>query len=355
MGLIEEFLRLGHEVIAIAPQDDYAQLLEKAGCEFFHVPIQGKGANPLNDYQLYRTYVDVYRKSGLEMVLQYTIKPNIYGTLAAKKCGIPCINNVSGLGTVFIRDNLVSKIAKRLYKRAFVYPYKVFFQNKDDRDLFIRHDLVKANKTDLLPGSGIDVEKFCPTECEPQEDQHFRFLIVARVLYDKGLVELAKAAQILKAKGYNFKCDLYGFLDQDSKMGIPLSQVEEWGKEELIFYKGTTDDVRPIIENTNCVILPSYREGTPKSLLEGAAMQKPLIATDVPGCKEVVIDEFNGFLCKVKDETSLAEKMEKMMMLSFDELRQLGQNGRKLVVQKFDQKIVINKYITCIKSQVNGV
>ncbi|UZR95850.1 glycosyltransferase family 4 protein [Chondrinema litorale] len=341
-GLIQSLLKDGHEVVAIAPEDGYGKKLEDLGCKFYSLDMDNKGSNPLNDLRLTMQLYNIYKKANLDVVLQYTIKPNIFGSIAAHLCNIPSICNVTGLGTVFIHDNITSKIARFLYKTAFRFPSHVFFQNRDDQMLFISQKLVEKRKTSLLPGSGVDIQHFTPGN--RVENKVFTFLLVARILYDKGIVEYVEAARKLKAKGIEVKCQLLGEFDYSSGLGIYKVKVDHWEEEGLIEYLGATNDVRPYLDNADCVVLPSYREGTPRSLLEAASQGKPLVATDVPGCREVVVDTYNGFLCEAKNADDLSEKMERMVLSSPNMIEYMGKNSRKLAESKFDEKIVINRY-----------
>ncbi len=341
-GLIQSFIKSNHEVVAIAPADGYSERLKDLGCKFVAVDVDSKGSNPFNDLALVWKLYTIYQREELDVVLHYTIKPNIYGSIAAKLAGIPSINNVTGLGTVFIRHNLTAKIAHHLYRWAFNFPETVFFQNEDDRKLFVDKKLVRPEITDVLPGSGVDLTRFAPSEFK--KNDVFTFLVISRVLYDKGILEYIEAIRRLRAQGVRAKFQLLGKIETERGLGVPREQISEWVREGLIEYLGTVSDVIPVIERADCVILPSYREGTPRTLLEAASLGKPIIATDVPGCRDTVEHGFNGFLCKVKDPQDLADKMRQIMHLSDHRLRQMGSNSRQLAVERFDQNIVIGKY-----------
>lgn len=346
MGLLKAIQDAGHQVIAIAPKDDYSIQLEKAGFVYFPISMENKGANPIKDFFLIQEFKRIYKEIQPDVILQYTIKPNIYGTLAAKSLRIPVINNVSGLGTVFIHNNLVSKIAKSLYKYAFRYPTKVFFQNNDDLSLFVENQLVKVEKTGLLAGSGINLNKF--TQQPYPLKKEFTFLLVARLLYDKGIREYIEAIRILRMKGNQSIFQLCGFFDLASNLGVTKKEVREWENEGIIEYIGKTDDIQETMKEIHCVVLPSYREGTPKTLIEAASLGKPIVTTNVPGCKEVVIDGQNGFLCEVKNGKDLAKKMDKISELSKEEWNKMANQSRKLAETKFDEKFVIKKYLEVI-------
>ncbi|MDB5262514.1 MAG: glycosyl transferase [Adhaeribacter sp.] len=349
MGLVNAFLKLGYEVVAIAPEDEYSQKLVVAGCRYFPISMENKGTNPLEDLLLTKRFYDCYRRVKPDVILQYTIKPNIYGSFAAKLAGIPTINNVSGLGTVFIVRNFVSKVALKLYKFAFRYPSKVFFQNKEDRQLFLDHRLIREQITDVLPGSGIDTERFKPAPVFTRNPR-FTFLMVARVLYEKGVVEYVEAARIIKEKYPEVRCQLLGGIDESGNIGIKRSVFETWVEEGAIEYLGTSKVVEAHLTHADCVVLPSYREGTPKTLLEAAAMGKPIVTTNVPGCRETVVEGQNGFLCEVKNSQDLADKMIKMYQLSAAALEEMGKASRQLAEEKFDERYVIAKYVSAVQA-----
>ena len=352
MNLIRALLAQGHEVVAIAPRDVYSQRLIEAGCRF--VPVRmGKGTNPFTDLLLLWKLYRIYRRIKPDVLLHFTIKPNIYGTLAAKMAGIPAINNVSGLGTVFIIKGFVSAVALRLYRVAFRYPRKVFFQNEDDRRLFLSRKLVQPAITDVLPGSGIDLQRFTPAGAFVRH-QPFVFLMVARLLYEKGVAEYVEACRLLKKNFPEAKCQLLGAIPEGRRSGISQSTLHKWQQTGIIEYLGTTDDVAPVIAKADCVVLPSYREGTPRTLLEAAAMGKPLIATDVPGCREVVQHGKNGLLCCVRSSSDLAEKMMQLMQLTDRQLEQMGQAGRQLTTEKFNDRFVTDKYLKAIAEVTNS-
>ncbi len=347
-GLIKALQDEGIEVIAVSPKDEYSAMVKSLGCKHYPIKMENKGTNPFNDYKLYRTLLKVYERIQPDFILHYTIKPNIYGTLAAKKLGIPVINNVSGLGTIFLHNHPLYKVARSLYKIAFKHPKKVFFQNCDDLKLFLDYGLIKKEITAVLPGSGVNINELIYHEVNKKSS--FTFLMLARVLYDKGVQEYVEASNILKAKGYEFEAQLAGSLDELSNMGVPKSTVLDWHNKGLINYLGEVNKVSELIINSQCVVLPSYREGTPKSLLEAGAIGRPIIATNVPGCREVVIHNENGYLCEAKNPNSLADMMGKMLDANENTLKRLGARSRKLIEEKFDERIVIGKYLEVIKS-----
>jgi glycosyltransferase involved in cell wall biosynthesis len=347
MNFIRTLLEAGHEVHTIAPEDDYSKFLTQTGCTHHRVRMDSRGANPIKDSALIFELFWIYKKVRPDVILHYTIKPNIYGTLAASMLRIPVINNVCGLGTVFLKDNLVSAVAVLLYKISFHFANKVFFQNEDDLKLFVNRNLVKPESVDLVPGSGIDLQKFTPMHYK--RNRQFTFLLISRLITDKGVMEYIDAIKKLKAQGYNAKFQVLGAMDPKHKRGIKTELIQKWIGSELIEYLGTTDDVRQYISKADCVVLPSYREGTPRTLLEAASSSKPIIATDVPGCNHVVKHNFNGLLCRLKDSDDLAEKMIEMTHLSDDTLIEFGRNGRRKMEAEYNESIVINKYLAALK------
>lgn len=345
MGLIRTFLEAGHEVYTIAPPDEYSDRLVKAGCIYIPVKLDNKGSHPVRDIAYTFSLYKIYKSIKPDAILHYTIKPNIYGTVAASLLGLKIINNVSGLGTVFLRDNFTSKFAHLLYRLTFVLPNKIFFQNPDDQQLFIKRKLVKASITDVLPGSGIDLHTFKPLDF--RRNPTFTFLLIARLLFDKGIVEYIEAIRLLKEKGIESRFQLLGFKDT-SASGIPETMLATWIDSGLVEYMGTTDNVTHYINEADCVVLPSYREGTPRTLLEAAALAKPLIASKVPGCTEVVKHGYNGFLCEVRNAADLAMQMERMLCQSNAALIKMGEASRLIVEQKFDENLVIDKYMKAL-------
>jgi glycosyltransferase involved in cell wall biosynthesis len=346
MGFVKALQAEGHEVHTIAPIDDYTHFLKEEGCIHHPLKMDARGANPIKDSALIVELFFIYKRIKPDVILQYTIKPNVYGSLAAAILGIPVINNVCGLGTIFLKKNIVSSIAMLLYKVSFRFPKKIFFQNSEDLHLFIDKKLVAKDKADLLPGSGIDLNNFTPSEF--RRNTRFTFLMISRLIIDKGVLEFIEAIKILKAKGIDARFQILGAKDPMHKRGIKLKVIDQWIKDGVVEYLGKTDNVYPHIANADCVVLPSYREGTPRVLLEAASSAKPIIATDVPGCHQVVIDKFNGLLCKLKDANDLASKMEEMMALENETLEEFGKNGRLLVENNYSENVVIEKYIRTI-------
>ncbi|MFQ2723903.1 glycosyltransferase family 4 protein [Aeromonas caviae] len=273
-----------------------------------------------------------YRKLNPDFIIHYTIKPNIYGSLAAKIAGIPSLAITTGLGYTFVNDNFIAKIARQLYKMAFRYPKEVWFLNEDDRQAFLAYSLVSENKAKLLHGEGVNVSHFSPISSSAGNNPT-TFVLIARMLWDKGIGEYIEAARVIKSKYPKTHFQLLGACDVPNPSFISREQIGIWESEGIVEYLGTTDDVRTVIANVDCVVLPSYREGIPRTMLEAAAMAKPLIVSDAPGCKDVVIHGKTGFLCKVKNSYSLAAVMELIINQSTQERVDMGMAGRNLVLR----------------------
>jgi glycosyltransferase involved in cell wall biosynthesis len=343
----------GYEVVAVAPDDAYSARLSELGCRFVALPMDNQGTHPLRDLLLFLRFWLLLRREQPDVLLAYTAKPNVYGSLAAGLLGIPVVNNIAGLGAVFIKGGWLVRLVRGLYRLALRRSAKVFFQNKDDRALFIDAGLVKPEQTDLLPGSGIDLTRFSANEKSSMPSakdvgRPFRFLLIARMLRDKGVVEYVVAAKQIRARWPNVECGLLGFLDVQNPAAISTEEMNAWVAEGDVRYLGVSNDVRLEIAQGDCIVLPSYREGTPRTLLEAAAMAKPIITNNAVGCREVVDDGVNGYLCQVRDANDLAAKMHAMLGLSVAERAAMGQAGRKKMELQFDEKIVINKYLQVV-------
>lgn len=345
-GLVQTLLDRGDEVVAIAPQDDYSGKLVELGCSYRPLEMNASGMNPLNDFGLMMAMRRILKDEQPDVLLTYTIKPNIYGSLASHGLHIPCICNVSGLGTVFLWKGTVKKLAVKLYKYAFKKNSWVFFQNDEDRSDFIDLIPIPLSKTSLLPGSGINTTHFQPVKAEPNEQPVFT--MIGRLIVEKGVYDYIEAIRLVRKKKPQTKFRLIGEFDASHARSIKKEELDSWIGDGLIEYVPHLTDVRDAIATSDVIVLPSYREGTPRTLLEAGAMAKPMIATDVPGCRHVVMDGDNGFLCKVKSPNDLAAKMLLFLALSDEEREQMAITSRKRIIEKFDEQIVIERYLKLI-------
>ena len=339
VSLIED----GYEIYIVAPKDDFTETLEAMGCKCIDIKLSRKGVNPIEDLALIYNLYKIYKIIEPDIIFNYSIKPIIYGSIAAKMARIPSIAVNIGLGYTFINDNFITKISHKLYKFSLQFPQMVWFINEDDKNEFVQRGFVNVDNTLVLPSEGVDLKYFYPQE---KKNKDMVFLLIARMLLDKGIEEFYKAAKIIKVKYPNIRFQLLGNVDLDNPKGIEEKILQEWSKEGTIEYLGYKKDVRRYIAEASCVVLPSYREGKGMTLIEAGAMEKPLIATNVEGCKDIVIDDFNGYLCEVKNEISLAEVMEKFLLLNEVEQQRLGSNSKKFIQENFDVKNVIKIYKT---------
>ena len=350
-GLIRALVEAGYEVIAVAPPDEYAARLPALGCRYIPLAMDNKGTHPGRDLLLLIRYLRLLHRERPDLFLGYTVKPNVYGSIVAHMLGIPVVNNIAGLGTVFNHQNWLTTVVTWLYRIALSRSRKVFFQNEEDRTLFIESGMVRRELTARLPGSGVDVRAFNPSAPSPSAERPFRFLLTSRMLWDKGVGEYVEAARRVRQRFPDCEFRLLGFLDVKNPTAISREQMGLWVEEGVVAYLGAVSDVKPQLEAIDCVVLPSlYREGVPRSLLEAAAMAKPIITTDAVGCKDVVDDGVNGYLVKVGDVADLAEKMERMMCLTPGEREAMGAKGREKVEREFDERFVIAMYLNSVRS-----
>jgi glycosyltransferase involved in cell wall biosynthesis len=334
-------LKEGFTVQAVAPAD---QFIERLPCSLIPVKLERSSTNPWNDLLLLQRYTRVFKNLRPFAVLSYTPKPNIYATIAARRVGARTICTVSGLGSGFIRGGPVALVMKALYRYSCHRADTVFFQNQEDLEIFLSRRLVEPGKIDLVPGSGVDIEAFRP---EPRKrGDVFVFLMIGRLIRDKGIYEFIEAARSLKARhASDLEFRVLGAIDLGNPGCVHKEEVAGWEAEGVIRYLGWLDDVRPAIADADCVVLPSYREGTPRTLLEAAAMARPAIAADVPGSRQVVENGKTGLLCQVKDSADLAAKMQWMIDRDPAKILQMGLEGRKKMECEFDERQVIRTYI----------
>lgn len=346
LNLMRALKKKGYRVIALAPYDEYSDKLKREGFEWINLSLNNDSTNPLTELKQIRNFYLMYKYIKPDIILQYTIKPNLYGTLAAFLLNIPVINNVSGLGTVFVQKKFIYKIVRLLYRILLHFPKKIFFQNRYDRELFIKEKLVKENISEVIPGSGVDTSRFFPIEGRKKSSDIITFLMVSRLIKDKGIKEYIAAVQSLKIKYPKVRFQLIGSLYFGNPSAISKQELESWINNGIIEYLEFSDNMENIISKSDCIVLPSYREGLSRVLLESASMAKPIVTTDVAGCKDIVDHGVNGFLCKVKSSKSLSEEMEKIIVMSEENRISMGKKGRKKVLLEFDEKLVIKKYLS---------
>lgn len=351
MGLIKSLQSEGYQIYALAPRDKYVNDLELAGVKCYNIFLNQKGTNPVKDAGLILQYYKIFKKIKPNLILSFTIKPNIYGNFAARILKIPTINNISGLGTLFIKTNAISFIGKLLYKLSLISSNHIFFQNKNDLELFIKSILIKSNNYSVIPGSGVKTSVFKQNK---KINEGKKFLFVGRLIGDKGIFEYLEAAKLVLLKYPNVDFFLAGELGYNNKTALTKNQLDRYVESSSkIVYLGKIDDMVSLLKKIDVMVLPSYREGLSKSLIEAASMSLPIITTDVPGCIDVVENEYNGLICKVKSIESLKENIIKIIEMSPETRHKMGVNGRKVAISKFDEIIVINHYLKVVKSIIN--
>ncbi len=342
-GLVHALIADGHRITLLAPADEAVPKLKDIGVRFIHLDMNVKGLNPIDDIALLYNFNRIFQMERPDLILGYTIKNNIFGSVSAQYCKIPFIPTVTGLGTAFLSNGALQAMVKGLYRWSFRHLSVVFFQNPEDRDMFVSLGLVECGKAHVLGGSGIDLAEFAITEL-PERSDVLTFLFIGRLLRDKGVMELVDAARLIKAKFPATRIQLLGPADSSNRSAISAETIQKWVNEGLVEYLGSTNDVRPYIATAHCVVLPSYREGAPRTLIEAAAMARPVIATDVPGCRSVVENGSTGFLCEARNCLSLASCMEKFMKLLPEQMAKMGKAGRKKMEREYDEVIIVRAY-----------
>ena len=333
-------------VAAAVPRDSGAASLGELGVELHYIPIDVHGLSPVRDIRLLTSYFNLMRRVRPSAFLGFTAKPNIYGSVAAARLGIPVLNTVSGLGTAFLSGRALQFLVSNIYQYALRRSERVFFHNADDRNLFLSRKLVRASQTRVVAGSGVDVDRFSPP-ADPTLHEPPTFLFIGRLLRDKGAKEFAEAASlVLKTKSARFQ--MLGSADEHPK-AVTEEELQPFISAGAIELLGQSDDVRPFIELADCVVLPSYREGLPRVLLEASAMATPVIATDVPGCRHAVEHGRTGLLCSPKSSESLAATMIDFLDMSPPERRMMGHSGREKAVLEFSDEEVVAAYLEALR------
>lgn len=341
--LIENLININNEVFISLPNDEYVPKLQNLGCKFIDTHLDRRGTNPISDLKLLKFYIKTINSIKPDIVLTYTIKPNVYGGIACRITKTRYLTNVTGLGTAVENEGLMQKVTLALYKIGLRNSSCVFFQNEPNRQFFINKHIVKR-KSRLIPGSGVNLEQH-NFEDYPEDDKTIRFLFIGRIMKAKGIDELLEAAKKVKAEYPNIQFDLIGGGEEDYTK--KLTELESSG---IIKYHGQQNDVHSFIKKSHSTILPSYHEGTANVLLESAASGRPVLASQVTGCKETFDEGSSGLGFKVKDTDSLVEAIVRFIKLPYDKKKAMGLAGRKKMEKEFDRNIVVNAYIEEISS-----
>lgn len=320
---------------------------------FTIIDVKTSNSNPADILRYIKNLRNALKTINADVCLTFTIRPAIWGNLVTGRMGIPTITNITGTGPLFASKNLVYRAARALYRFVLKKTRVIFFQNKDDRQLFLENKFINPEKALLVPGSGIDHDFFKPMAGQ-SNNKNFVFLFISRLVKDKGILEYVEAARMLKKEWPSAECHILGPLWLQNLKGniVTKEELEKWKKEGVIQYLGEAVDVRPFIAGADCIVLPSYREGTSNVLLEASSMEKPCITCDTTGCREIVADGDTGFLCRVADAADLAAKMKMMVQLPAAQRDTMGKKARLKVMKEFDKQIVIDAYLKAISEVV---
>ena len=340
LNLARELKKNNYDVSFLALEDgEYSRKLKKE-FNFINININAKSINPIEDLKVCFSLYKALKLIKPDVVLNFTVKPNIYGAIISRVLNIPSINNITGLGTVFIKKSFITKLVKLLYKVSLYCSSFTFFQNSDDQQFFIDSNLVAVKKSALLPGSGVDTKKFYP---QPRKNRStFRFLMVARLIRDKGIHEYIEAAKLLREDGIEFW--ILGEIGASNKTALTKEEINKYTKQKVVNFFDRTDDVKSFLDRVDCVVLPSYREGSPRCIMEASSVELPVIVSDVPGCRQVVDNNVTGLYCKVRDSEDLLIKMKIILKMTTNKRKKMGQMGRKKMIKNYDESIVIQSY-----------
>jgi glycosyltransferase involved in cell wall biosynthesis len=368
---MKRFKLAGYKVIGICPDDEFSTLLSEEGFDIIHLRhLSRKGLNPINEYLLYKELKDLYKRIKPNYILHYTIKPNIYGTLAAKNINCVNISNITGLGYSFTKKGMVNKIVKALYKNALKYSNAIVFQNPQDKSIFISEDIAPKNISYICNGSGIDVKKYSSSIDLNEVDEHnenvhkfleiadkknsIKFLLIARLLKDKGVLEFIETANIIQQQYPQAHFFIAGNIDDGNPASLTETELQELViKNPNITYLNYLYDTRWAIQLCDCVVLPSYREGMPRVILEAYAMGKPCIVSDAPGCKEIIENSQAGIMVKTKDVQSLVNGVETFINMPANTKLAMSLKARELAETKYSDKVIFQFYKSLIEKLDN--
>ena len=347
-GLMQFLLKEGYDVTILTHTNSFVSQVEKTGLKVINI-----GSGNLNPVKVLKYILNLYsalKKLQPDVCLTFSIRPAIWGNLITRYLKIPTITNITGVGPLFTSKNFAYRIARFIYRSALSKTKKVFFQNFDDMNLFLEKKFVTNGIAERIPGSGVDYQKFSPINLEEKSQENFIFLFIGRLIIDKGIFEFVEAARNIRKKYPNILFNVIGpFWHQNLRSNtITKADLQNWITEGIIDYQGEKKDVRKFIAGADCIVLPSYREGTSNILLEAASMEKPIVTTNTTGCKEIVDDGVTGFLCNVKDSKDLTEKMIKMLLLSQEQRNTMGRRARQKIIKEFDKQIVLEAYLKAI-------
>lgn len=337
--LIRKLITLNQKVYTLIPADEYVEKLTSLGCKIIDTPVDRRGMNPVKDLKLLLNYNKIINEIKPDLVITYTIKPNVYGGLICRIKRIPYAINITGLGTTFQNDGMLKKIVTAMYKVSSKKAKVVFFENIENLKIFVNLGIVKKENTQLLNGAGVNLDKFAFKEY-PENSKTIKFLFMGRVMAEKGVNELFDAMEKLYKNGYDFQLDVLGNYEEDYEKIINKYENDGWLK-----YHGYQNDVRPFIEKAHCFVLPSWHEGMANTNLECGSMGRPIITSNIHGCLEAVVDGKTGYLVEKKNANDLYEKIKRFIELPYDEKVKMGQASHDHIAEVFDKKKVVKKTI----------
>lgn len=338
--LLEEISRQGNQIVVSMPEcdEENKKLIESYGCKIIFTPLERRGMNPVKDIDLLFKYISLIKQINPDKVITYTIKPNIYGSIACKIEKKEHYVNITGLGTAFeAKGGMMRLFVSFLYKISLNKANKIFFENAGNRDVLVGEKIVQREQTVVMPGAGVNLTEFY--KCSyPKETEKINFLFIGRIMKEKGVDELFLAIRRIKEKYENVVFEFVGWQEESYE-----NEVKELESERMIIFHGFNPDIRPFIEKAHCIILPSWHEGMSNALLEAAAMCRPLITSNICGCKEAVTDGVSGYLTNVKDSQDIYNKIEKFINLPYQDKLAMGLEGRKLMESRFDKNLVVKR------------
>lgn len=340
--LVERLLEERYEVIISSPYGERIELLKNMGCKYREIKFDRHGINPIAEFKLIKYYKELIKEIKPDMVFSYTIKPNIYGAVACAKYNVPCVANITGLGSAVENSGILQKITIMMYRKAFKKVQTIFVQNEENKQFFINNK-ISAHKLRLLPGSGVNLKYF--DVLDYPKDDTIEFVFISRIMKEKGIDQYLQMATYISNKYKNTRFYICGFCEEEYE-----EILNEYEKRGIIKYHGLIMDIREVLANTHCTIHPTYYpEGMSNVLLESCACGRPIITTDRSGCKEIVEDGINGYMVKQRDTQDLINAVEKFLSLTNDERKKMGQMGREKVVNEFDRNIIIEEYMKELK------
>ncbi len=348
-GTILALISKGYSVTCMAPKDKYSAKLMALGIQYIPIPLEGESTSLIKELRVLLFITSELRRLRPFYVFNFTVKMNFYVGTVCRLLNIPYANNVSGLGTLFMHERLLFRLVRKVYGFAMRGADKVFFQNDEDRQLFHHKGLTGEQSIVTLPGSGIDTNDFTYTPLPVA--QPLIFLMVARLIGDKGVREYVEATRIIRRNHPDVRCLLAGPGGVSNMTALSDDEIMHWQAEGAVEYVGEQADIKPWLQMCHVVVLPSYREGMPRVVLEAASMGRPAIVADVPGCRQSIVNGTTGWLCPPRNAESLSKLMAQVVLLPYTDLKRMSNAARMRAVEVFSEHLVINHYLACLEKR----